>query len=226
MYVIQEMEDAVVDSLSGNRTNNDAPVQAWDEAWAFYAGSQENTDGSGEGDLLYSLADKRRTNVSTGTGDDDGDDSTGTSAVNAAALELSQQGHADLNAEPPLCSEIRFTIYKMVNLMTVSLVQGTLRYLYFADPAGGNEGDKARSELWAFVAAVLPRVGFCDATVAEKLYENAYIGNAASVTDGCVAMKASLETVYECLGITCANAGGLLADDGGYVAGFEPCQDA
>merc|ERR1719261_1162090 len=45
MYVIREMEDAVLDCKAGCIDCNDDPVHAWDEAVAFYAGSLEGTDG-------------------------------------------------------------------------------------------------------------------------------------------------------------------------------------
>lgn len=38
---------------------NDGGPHAWDEGWAFYAGSTEGTDGSGEGFMLHQLATKR-----------------------------------------------------------------------------------------------------------------------------------------------------------------------
>ena len=39
MYLIWEMEDAIGDCKAGCSDCNDAPVNAWDEAWAFYTGS-------------------------------------------------------------------------------------------------------------------------------------------------------------------------------------------
>ena len=65
MYVIHEFEDAIADCTAGNIYDNDATSEAgdsphaWDEGWAFYAGSLEGTDGAGSGQLLYQLAQKR-----------------------------------------------------------------------------------------------------------------------------------------------------------------------
>merc|ERR1712072_1473211 len=39
MYAIHEMEDAIADCQAGCIDCNDDPVHAWDEGWAFYAGS-------------------------------------------------------------------------------------------------------------------------------------------------------------------------------------------
>ncbi len=39
MYVVHELEDAIGDCKNGQVGDNDAGVHAWDEGWAFYAGS-------------------------------------------------------------------------------------------------------------------------------------------------------------------------------------------
>ena len=40
-------------------------------------------------------------------------------------------------------------------------------------------------------------------------------------------VKAAIESVYDCMGITCADMGGMMtcADDGSYCTGMEPCDD-
>merc|ERR1711920_325841 len=45
---------------------------------------------------------------------------------------------------------------------------------------------------------------------------------------GYAAVKTAIESVYSCLGITCAHVGGLVltADPLEYYAGGEPCQDS
>merc|ERR1711872_795794 len=69
MYAIWEMEDAIDDCNANcspsDEVCNDAPVHAWDEAWAFYAGSLEGTKGNSNGTLLYRLAEKRCKNFGT-----------------------------------------------------------------------------------------------------------------------------------------------------------------
>merc|ERR1719272_2164327 len=65
MYVVHELEDALSDCAKGNVADNDMGVHAWDEGWAFYAGSLEGTDGSGKGALVYALAEKRCQNFGT-----------------------------------------------------------------------------------------------------------------------------------------------------------------
>merc|ERR1719281_1530138 len=65
MYVLHEYEDAIMDCLAGDIFNNDASnsagdsPHAWDEGWAFYAGSLEGADGTGTGSMVHALAEKR-----------------------------------------------------------------------------------------------------------------------------------------------------------------------
>lgn len=103
-------------------------MHAWDEGWAFYAGSLEGEDGSGAGYMLHALADKRCINFGTCTGDDDGDDIAGTSAVNEEMLELFKQGLGKLQSSD--CNGADSIKDKIVDLMTVPLMQGVLRCLY------------------------------------------------------------------------------------------------
>jgi hypothetical protein len=55
MYVVHEMEDALVDCKAADLNRNEDGVYAWDEAWAFYAGSLEDSDGSGAGYQVSTL---------------------------------------------------------------------------------------------------------------------------------------------------------------------------
>merc|ERR1712121_232795 len=61
MYAIWEMEDAIDDCNANcspsDEVCNDAPVHAWDEAWAFYTGSLEGKFGNAAGIFPYRLAE-------------------------------------------------------------------------------------------------------------------------------------------------------------------------
>ncbi|CAM9766180.1 unnamed protein product, partial [Choristocarpus tenellus] len=228
MYVIHEMEDAINDCNNGDLTANDGGPHAWDETWAFYAGSLEGTDGSGDGVMPYALADKRCQNFAVCDGDDDGDSLTGTSTVNANALDLFQEGLGYLLTGD--CVSVIKSKNEIVKQMTIPLLQGLLRYFYQADPNGfgGEDLDKAWGELWAFAASVLPQIAVCDSAVAATIYANANINsNSAPMSDGYVALKEQLESVYECLDVTCADIGGLVTPGTlTYYSGFEPCSDS
>ncbi|CAM9887341.1 unnamed protein product [Ectocarpus sp. 8 AP-2014] len=226
MYVTHELYDAVGDCEIGDLSANDGGPHAWDEGWAFYAGSLEGTDagGSGDGQMIYALAEKRCENFGTCSGDTDGSDATGVSAINSELLTLWEAGKANLLAGE--CTEASAVIDEIVPLMAVPLIQGLLRYTYLADPAIGTGGDKEAAELWAFSASILPWISACDAAVGTKVRDNTELGSAsAPMADGYAAIKAELETVYSCMGITCAQVGGLLDDTGAYYTDFEPCTD-
>ena len=90
---------------------------------------------------------------------------------------------------------------------------------------GGAVREKEASELWAFSAAILPWIDLCDVDVAETVRANTDISSAAApMSDGFASIKAQLESVYACVGITCAEVGGYInSDTGAYF--FEPCTD-
>merc|ERR1711927_138372 len=77
-YVIWEMQDAINDCKVGKLSENADSVHAWDEAVAFYTGSLEGTTqggsatgglsgGVGEGELQFTVAEKRCINFGTCT---------------------------------------------------------------------------------------------------------------------------------------------------------------
>merc|ERR1719387_2858491 len=80
-------------------------------------------------------------------------------------------------------TKITCYLKKIIQLMTVPLIQGTLKYAFKADPANAN-GDcaadsgknamtasdgcvKSWAEGWAFAAAVLPQIDQCSASAAK-----------------------------------------------------------
>jgi len=154
--------------------------------------------------------------------------------VNKKLLLLYQAGLVDVQ-DGGDCGDAEWKVGHIIAQMTVPLIQGALRYAWRSDPGGGGEtltsDGEVLAELHAFTRAVLPRVAACDADAAEVLARNYAVPDdlaAAApsdlVPDGFRAVKAALESTYECLQITCTDVGGL--DNGeGYVAGMEPCDD-
>merc|ERR1719217_1663194 len=215
MYVIREFEDAIQDCQAGCIDCNDDPVHAWDEGVAFYTGSLEGTDGSGSGKLIHALADKRCANFGTCS-------ASGGSAVNAALFPLFEQGKIAL--QQGKCSDVPALKKRIVELMSVPLVQGALRYAYkvakkvFADTAS-----KEKAEGAAFSAAILPRIHVCDASAAKTIADNMNIDAAAPMAAGLAAVKSAFEKTYACLGITCADVGGIIISGTEYYEGAEPC---
>merc|ERR1719324_2233324 len=246
MYAIREFEDAIDDCQTCTANCNEfsantaGPVHAWDEGVAFYTGSLEGTaqGGNNAGKLAYRLAEKRCKNFGTcsGTGG-----TTGISNVNHELFKadgLFPKGR-DLLLEGK-CSEVRPVVNQIVSIMTVPLVQGTLRYAWKTGKIGGadnkpsDQSAKNSAEGSTFAAAALPLVHACDADAAKVVSDNMKFGvavydkttgNFASGTKpDTSAVKAALEKTYSCLGITCAHVGSLLSSDGVTPeAGMEGC---
>lgn len=217
MYVNRELEDAIDDCTNNCPTEscNDDQVHAWDEAVAFYTGSQQKNDMVGtNGHLLYTLAQKRCANF--GTCLTSGSE-TGMAAINSEIFKNFQQGKQSLQLGK--CEEARSIVARITNLMAVPLIQGTIRYAHTTDKQN-DDREKAKAEGAVFAAAVLPVVADCSPNDAKVIYDNMRVGGSATFED----VKAAFEANYACMGITCADVGGLVdGASGGYFAGAEPC---
>eukprot|EP00600_Ochromonadales_sp_CCMP1393_P006122 CAMPEP_0174954898 /NCGR_PEP_ID=MMETSP0004_2-20121128/683_1 /TAXON_ID=420556 /ORGANISM="Ochromonas sp., Strain CCMP1393" /LENGTH=404 /DNA_ID=CAMNT_0016202769 /DNA_START=87 /DNA_END=1300 /DNA_ORIENTATION=+ len=247
-YVIHEMEAAIVDCNSGvvgkhwdgkgcllkqhhnekvntsHRTNFMFSSDQT-EAVAFYTGSIPGASGSPTGYLPFALAEKRCANFDTCDANSDDASAVYTALVNEKVFELFENGRDyQLHTSSANCASLESTKEALVQQFTIPLIQGALRYLYFADL---QETEKTRAELWAFSAAVLPILDYYGASVATTLRNNALITNTDVVPDGYAEVKYQIETLYPDLGITCADVGGLASSSysTGYYPGMEPCTD-
>jgi hypothetical protein len=82
-------------------------------------GSLEGTDGAGSGKMVYALADKRCANFKTcGAA---GGTTSGTSKINYDLMSLFEQGRMLLQLGE--CSSVRPLVERIVDLMTVPLIQ-------------------------------------------------------------------------------------------------------
>merc|ERR1719149_29813 len=197
--------------------------------------------------MVYRLAERRCVNFGTCTG---AGGVVGISQVNDALFKtggLFPQGRDLLHAGS--CSRVRDVVDQIVSIMTVPLVQGTLRYAWKVGKTGSTDNNlsfqtsKNAAEGSTFAAAVLPLVHACDAAAAKTVSDHMKFGVAVyDKTTGLFtsgtkpdtgAVKAALEKTYTCLGITCAHVGGLLngaktaAETGmetciDYIAGYTP----
>ncbi|KAH8054851.1 hypothetical protein JL722_8803 [Aureococcus anophagefferens] len=163
---------------------DEAAPHAWDEGWAFYAGSTTGADGDERGALGYGLGERRCANF--GTCADDGlpawrPRTRARQRTRTPSSCASEAGLKDIQ-DADRCGDARAYVDDIVAQMTVPLVQGTLRYAYRSSPEGTAE---------------------------------------ALGSDG----KAALESTYACLGITCADVGGLQAGDGLPIEGMGACAD-
>merc|ERR1719265_1411092 len=185
---------------------------------AFYAGSLEGfygSEGNNPGKLLHELADKRCKNFGTCK-------SNGASAVNDAVVGLFRKGQFKLLSGK--CVEAIDIKSRIVDFMSVPLVQGSLRYAYKVDKLGG--GSKEKAEGAAFSAAILPRIATCDSSAAQIISMNMNIDSLTPMTSGFTVVKQAFESTYACLGITCENVGGLILEGKEYYESAEPCTDS
>jgi hypothetical protein len=214
MYVIYEFEDGMDMCAAG-----DVPmsIHEWDEGVCFFAGSLEGTDGSGiDGILIHRLIDKRCAEYKTCG--ENGDSLEGEAKLNTDLLALFNQGKAEL-AEGN-CDEARAILDQITPKMYIPLIQGAMSYAfeiaYFPEA-----GEKERAEGATFAAAILPRIHAIDADAASTIYDNLNF-NAESMDYA--AVKAAFESVYDELGISCADVGGFYNTTAeAYYEGAEPC---
>merc|ERR1719353_1686890 len=221
MYVVREFEDAIEDCNEGCINCNDDPVHAWDEGVAFYSGSLEGTDNANSvsGKLLHNLADKRCENFKTCLG---ADGLSGGSKVNSDFIKQCKEGQAKLLAGK--CKEAIPIKDRIIEIMSVPLIQGSLRYAYKVG-AQSKKDSKTVSEGTAFSAAILPRVHACDPAAAKTISDNMKepMHGASSMSDGFAKVKTAFESTYKCMGVTCEDIGGLwLTED--YYDGAAPCK--
>jgi len=242
MYVLHELEDAIGDCYAGDITANDATPtggapHAWDEGWAFYAGSliaataadaAKSSTASQEGTLIWELSEKRGADFGTL-------DTTGPSKANVALVTSFKSGRDKIIAAD--CAGAEPVIDDIIKKMTIPLIQGTIKYAWKADPA--NAGDcsadagktaltasdncvKSWTEGWAFAAALLPQLDQCDPEVASVVRHNLDAGATGPMQCGFATVKTAIESCYTKLGVTCADIGAFQSSTGVY-AGADAC---
>jgi len=238
MYAVHKFETAIADCLKGTTADVVSAKLNWDRGMAYYIGSLEgSTYAASTGNLLYNLAQKRCEDFGTCAS---GADSSTKAAANTRVIDLATDGMAYFVHSQLSCADPQLdTIFRnIVSQMTVPLVQGMLKYAWKADPAkaGDCSADAGNAEAavssgcaqswaegWAFAAAVLPQVHKCDASAATKIKENLDIESTAGpMTGGVKAVKDAIESVYDCLGISCTDVGAYQSS-GVVYAGMDAC---
>ena len=193
----------------------------WDVAWALFAGSLEGATGSGGGKSIYALGDKRCPQFNTCKS------GTALATNNEKARMLWQEGSAALAAKD--CFKAAANVPKIVSQMSVGMVQGAIREAWEVDrnPGGGwhvGDGVVEVAEGWAFLTAVLPQLAKCDAPKTKVIRDNMWLNaKPHAIEDGFGVIKSNFESMYACLGITCADVGGMRFSNGTQIPGMEPC---
>jgi hypothetical protein len=157
------------------------------------------------------------------TAGENGDSLEGTSYINIQVVREFQRAQLFLLEND--CASAENTKTKIVNLMKVPIIQGVLRYAYireFENPGTVDLSLKAEAEGATFAAAVLPWVHACERVDADIMYDIMRVGSEPSQQDSFRHVKEALERNYKCMGISCADVGGLWTVDG-YAPGAKPC---
>lgn len=196
MYVIRELEHAIYLCETGDCAEESClgkgAVHEVDEAVAFYAGSL-----APDGVLFYNLANKLASEFGTAT--------DGTAQVNADLLEAFDSAKESIVGAD--CAGLRTDTTKIVQLMSIPLVQGTIKY---TGARAAAETDQAERVI--FAASVLPFVANCSTEDADVIYDNTQAGATTMDID---AVKTAFANNYECMGISAADVGEYTGTDGG-----------
>jgi hypothetical protein len=221
MYVVRMMEHALDQcALDCGQRCDDTPVRAWDQAVAFYTGSLEGETGIGEGILLFDLAD--RMCVLFRTCGDDATLDVGTSYVNNKVIQEFTKGQGNIMKRE--CDSARASKERIVQLMTIPLIQSTLGMAYMREFYPRTTEDEVASDEVrgaVFAATVLPIVDHCNQRDATNIYNNMQGKEEAAVDF--TAVKTAFEHSYSCMSIKCNEVGGIWNRTDGYAQFAAPC---
>jgi hypothetical protein len=198
MVVIGYLERAI-ENCEANRES----LSSLDLAVAYYTGSLEGVDGSGQGYALHNHADRRCPGYKACGINRDA--TNGTSKINFVMADVFKSMKDSLAAKN--CAAAKATANTGMPTLLIPQIQGALRYTRILASRvnyTGHEG--AEAEGAAFAAGVLPMIAACNPAAAATIWSNLRI-KVAKPPD-LVAVKAAFESTYKCLGITCAEVGG------------------
>lgn len=201
-YVFRELEHAIylceTDDCAENSCFNKPAVHEIDEAVAFYVGSLEGADGSGDGVLTYEMANNR--------GAEFGVAPNGLSTANIGMFEAFDDASEAIVAND--CAGGRTATTTISQLNNIPLVQSLLKYTYLSKDGGGTKVHQA--ERVAYALNVLPIINGCSEADAETVYQNTKVGAATVDYD---AVSQAVSNNYGCLGITAEDIGKTPSED-------------
>jgi hypothetical protein len=196
MYVVGLLEFALEICVDDG---DDRDPLLWDEAFAIYAGSLEGSDGSGDGKLLYHLADEMCIAFGTCV--------LQSAPANRKLVEEFQTGQSRILSGQ--CEDATSSKDRIVSLMTVPLIQGLL-----LSATGLQEADTVgQVTAFIFATSVLPLLHDCNETAAALIYDAFRLPITETDEDLFPSIRAVVESSYECLGISCEDIGFLLGAD-------------
>merc|ERR1719482_2568305 len=159
--------------------------------------------------MLYILANKRCKNFGTCV-----DGKTGQSKVNAELFTQFTKGKNAIHASQ--CGTAHAVLRDtVIPVMSVPLIQGTLRYAYKIEFNSDEATAKSLGEGYAFMMSVVHRVAVCSGVDAKTIYDAFEIPTAAPTAHALANgktfadVKKAFENNYSCMGVTCADIGYL-----------------
>lgn len=211
MYALHEVESALAKYEGGNLDLHKGAAHALDEGWAFYAGSLEQGDKSGQ--LAYTLGEKFGPYFATygyemGTG--------GGSRVN---LEMLYHFTAmERYIQQPGNSEALKDAAKCVRAQSkVPFIQGCLKYTHQAwskDMTDDAKLAKIKAEAWAFCITALPFLHEADPAAAAAVEKETSLSNAERPNWTVVKEAFSRQNLNK-MGLLCQDVGILGGNDAG-----------
>ena len=208
MYVAASLEKA--SSMCSNGTKEDAQ-RIWDKALSLYTGSKVDSTDFG-GYSLYNLAQIQCLEYGT----------CKKRYVPPISVEVIENFVLGKNriAEGK-CNAVGDNARRIKTLMTVPLIQGMLKVAYELD-LEDDVRQRTQGEAAAFLTAIIPIVNSCSGPNANIMYNDLAPGKATKASYEVI--RAAFERSYDCMGIKCADVGGLttiLGDE--YLPRAEPC---
>ena len=208
MYVAASLEKASVMCADGAKED---AQRIWDKAFSLYTGSKVDSTTFG-GYALYNLAQIQCQEYGTCK-------KGSVAPINFEVINNFVLGKNQI-AEGK-CNNVGDNARRIKTLMTVPLIQGTLKVAYELD-LEDDVRQRTQGEAAAFLTAIIPLVNSCSGPNANILYNDLAPGKATKASYEVI--KAAFERSYDCMGIKCADVGGLTNIRGDeYLPRAEPC---
>jgi len=203
LFIQSELENAL-EKCANHCQNGDchhAAIHGLDAAVAFYVGSLAKDDSSGEGNLMYALADKMCKHFKTCG--PEGNEVEGTAKVNYDIFEEFKEMR--YNFQNDMCVDAQKNKESIIKHMSIPMIQGFKLSVYKRTEREENfEVENAA----VFAAGVLPLLGYCKMEDAKQIQLNFSPGN-VEATEDLDQIYDQLDEHYECMRVCCSDIGGL-----------------
>jgi len=192
--------------ISADEDDGDGGAHSIDEAAAYYIGADQKVGDRESGHSLYNLAERGRYYFGT--------QKDGQAKVNVNIITLLRQAK-DIVTLSNFCHdegsiplELRNKVDVIISQMIVPLVQLLIHHMHEYAIAADSKPPRNAQLISVFAKAVVPQVYACSPTTYNSLKNYLYDWEHDSFMNlGFNTMVAKLQSVYECLGITCKDVG-------------------